>query len=108
MPVTATFFVRAPGYNQTLVVAQGFSDGTVIVRDGAYAIELPAELVRQLRAELESRALDRVAAYGRKRAEDCLVARDRLSMYNPHRRMFEDRAAVYREMAAKAIAEKES
>lgn len=50
MPVTATFIVQAKDHNGDLVVAQGFSDGTIMIRDAfGITIELPAELVRQIR-----------------------------------------------------------
>jgi hypothetical protein len=108
--MTKTMFaVHAPDHNGDLVVAKGFSDGTVIVSLGPDDyIEMPAELVRQVRAELESQALERVAAYARERAEDMLVARDRAGTNRVGRLALERCAEAFREMATKAQAEKES
>lgn len=108
MPVTVTFAAHAKDHNGDLVLARGFSDGTVIVSLGPDdQIELPAELVRLIRGELENQALERVAAYARERSNDALVYQDN-SRDPVYRRTMERVAEAYREMAAKAQAEKES
>jgi hypothetical protein len=66
-----------------------------------------AEAVRQIRAELENQALDRVAAYARERAEDYLTMRDKTDDAG-RRYRYEHVSDAFREMATKALAERET
>lgn len=110
MGVKITFTVKAHDpYTRSLVVAEGYSDGSIVVRSDYTddSIELPAELVRQIRGTLENQALERVAAYARERARDATIMRDQARSYAAYT-WAQGQIDAFNEMATRAQAEKES
>jgi len=112
VPVANTFQLQTKANRGNVIEIEGYSDGRISIHMDCHmdchgcSAMLPAELVHQLRGELENAALDRVAAYARERAED--ISKIGTVPGSKQEVHLQATAKTYREMAAKALAEKES